>query len=336
MARTGIMRNNIHQLLCMGLLLGVNVLLFSCSSEETGTTKAEQKTTPKLADIYVPDFQEDSAYAYIEKQLSFGPRVPNSKGHIACANWLEKELRRLGAKVQLQPTEVIAYTGTRLYMQNIIASFNPTQKTRIMLSAHWDTRHIAEADSTRQDEAIPGANDGGSGVGVLLEIARLLGQEAPQIGVDIMLWDAEDYGDPDGNTQNSYCLGSQYWARNKHQPNYKAKYGINLDMVGAAGAAFYQEGQSRTYAPQVVSKVWQTAHRLGYGQYFPLQHSNPIVDDHLYINTIASIPTIDIIDQPSGEGFFQYWHTHKDDLPAISKETLKAVGQTVLDVVYRE
>lgn len=317
-------------IICLGLC-------FSCDSN-SAKHQVKETLPPPLADIPIPDFQADSAYAYIEKQLSFGPRVPNSNGHLACANWLEQELRALGGAMYLQPAEVEAYNGTRLYMQNIIASFQPEKKTRIILSAHWDTRHIADADpdSSKQSEPIPGANDGGSGVGILLEIARLLGQQPPEVGIDIILWDAEDYGDPDGNVQNSYGLGSQYWARNPHKPGYKAKYGINLDMVGAAGATFFQEGQSRTYASEVVKKVWDTAHRIGYGSYFPYLPSDGIVDDHLYVNAIARIPMIDIIHQPNGEGFFEHWHTHQDDIDVISKETLKAVGQTLLEVVYRE
>ena len=313
-------------------------LIYSCNTNGTSNHPVKDTPPPKLADIPIPDFQADSAYAYIEKQLSFGPRVPNSSGHLACANWLEQELRATGGTIFLQPAEVQAYTGTRLYMQNIIASFQPEKKSRIILSAHWDTRHIAEVDpdSSRQSEPILGANDGGSGVAILLEIARLLGLQAPDVGVDIMLWDAEDYGDHSGNSQNSYCLGSQHWAKNPHKPGYKAKYGINLDMVGAHGATFYQEGQSRTYASDIVKKVWDTANRIGYGSYFPYLQSDGIVDDHLYINAIARIPMIDIIHQPNGEGFFEHWHTHQDDIDAISKETLKAVGQTMLEVIYRE
>lgn len=320
------------------LMLVLGFLGAACGTEPStrATEEPSAPPAPKVADIPVPNFNADSAYGYIEQQLSFGPRVPNSSGHIACANWLEATLRRHGARITLQPAEVTAYNGTRLYIQNIIASFRPEQKQRIMLSAHWDTRHIAEADEEQPDQPIPGANDGGSGVGVLLEMARLMGETPPGIGVDIFLWDAEDYGDPGDGSENSYCLGSQYWARNPHKAGYRARYGINLDMVGATNATFYQEGQSRNYAPQVVDKVWQTAHRLGYGSYFPLQPSDGIVDDHLYINVLAGIPTIDIIHQPDGTGFFAQWHTQEDDLDVISKETLKAVGQTLLEVVYRE
>ncbi|RMG29345.1 MAG: M28 family peptidase, partial [Bacteroidetes bacterium] len=189
------MKNKFARLGLLGLLLAM--CWCSCSTEPkaSGGTPKEipGKTT---ADLPVPDFQADTAYAFIEKQLSFGPRVPNTSAHVACANWLEQQLRAYGARIHLQPAEVVAYNGTRLYMQNIIASFQPEKKQRIMLSAHWDTRHIAEADSLRPHEPIPGANDGGSGVGVLLEVARLLGKHPSRVGVDIFLWDAEDYGDP--------------------------------------------------------------------------------------------------------------------------------------------
>lgn len=313
----------------MLLIIGISA---GCQPDKPGSgTPAVQ---PVLAQVRVPDFQADSAYAYIEKQLAFGPRVPNTAGHTGCAQWLVTQFRAFGAEVSTQPAVVTAFDGTRLNMQNIIASYNPASRDRILLTAHWDTRPFADAGTERRNQPIPGANDGGSGVAVLLEIARQLSQQAPAIGVDIILWDAEDYGNPE--TADSYCLGSQYWASNKHKPGYSARYGINLDMVGASGATFLKEGNSMQYAGHVVSKVWSTAQRLGYGSYFSSQRANAVVDDHFYMATKGGIPTANIIDQRQGEGFFPYWHTHQDDLQAISRETLKAVGQTVLEVVYRE
>ncbi|GAB4416323.1 MAG: M28 family peptidase [Bacteroidia bacterium] len=297
-------------------------------------TDEKQPETPPEVIIAVPAFEADSAYAYIERQLAFGPRVPNTPAHAACAAWLGEHLAAAGAQVTVQQATVRAFDGSLLEMRNIIAAFQPDQPRRIMLTAHWDTRPFADEDSSRQGDPIPGANDGASGVAVLLEIARHLGVQPPQAGVDIILWDVEDYGKSD--VDNSYCLGSQYWARNKHRADYQAMYAINLDMVGAEGAYYTREGVSMQYASGVVEKVWSTARRLGHDAYFRSHRSDGLIDDHTYINLIAKIPAIDIIDRPEGARFFPHWHTHRDDLASISRETLRATGETVMSVVYYE
>lgn len=313
------------------LLIALTGLWVGCEEQKTGH---EGPKVVLRTDLDIPDFQADTAYAYVVRQLEFGPRVPNSAGHAAAANWLSSQLEATGAKVTVQSATVEAFDGTPLNMNNIIASFNPEETRRVMLSAHWDTRPFADQDTSHQDEPIPGANDGASGVAVLLEIARQFQKKSPYIGVDIVLWDTEDYGK--SGYQNSYCLGSQYWARNKHVANYRAMWGINLDMVGAKGATFPREGQSRSFNPVLVDKVWKTGQLLGYGQYFVDRLADGIVDDHVYISTQGGVPMIDIIDIPAGGGFFEHWHTQRDDLESISRETMKAVGQTVLQVVYSE
>ena len=312
------------------LILG---FMISCGDDSSSTAEKLSEVAVE-PDLPIPDFSADSAYAFIEKQLAFGSRVPNTGSHLACAQWLSDKLESYGAKVIRQAAVVKAFDGTRLNMQNIIASYNPEKNRRILLTAHWDSRPFADQDSERQNQPIPGANDGGSGVGVLLEVARQLGQANPQVGVDIILWDAEDYGKTE--VPGSYCLGSQYWAVNKHKPNYDAMYGINLDMVGDPDARFTREGHSMEYAANVVEKVWRTARLYGYDQYFSLERTEPIIDDHVYVNRKGGIRMIDIIDKPANQSFFDEWHTHRDDINTISKETLKAVGQTVTAVVYRE
>ncbi|MEM6263891.1 MAG: M28 family peptidase [Bacteroidota bacterium] len=326
----------------MLLLAAAALSLTSC--KESAPQKEKQKPAPEIPQVNVPVFSQDSAYAYVKKQLSFGPRVPNSPAHRACANWMIDFLKaQPGAKVFVQSDVVDGFDlqgrPVKLSMQNIIASFNPDVKRRIMISAHWDTRPFADEDDERQQEPIPGANDGASGIGVLLELARHLHQLPPNIGVDLFLWDAEDHGNPDPNIQDSYCLGSQYWARNPHIAGYNAMYGINLDMVGAENALFKKEGFSMQYASHIVDKVWKTGQRLGYGRYFTNTEVRGVIDDHLYINIWAKIPCINIIDLPDSGAdrlFFEQWHTHDDDLDVISAEPLGAVGHTLLEVVFRE
>ncbi len=309
--------------------------------------KNDPKTKkPEKITIDVPTFNADMAYRFIEKQVSFGPRVPNTPSHDSCAAWLVRELHELGARVVIQHADLKAYTGEILKAQNIIAVYNPDAKRRVMLAAHWDTRHLAEwdADPERRMEPILGADDGGSGVGVLLEIARNLDvHKIENLGVDIVLFDAEDCGQPQGGggfpeQKDTWCLGSQHWSKNKHEANYRPMYGILLDMVGSKNARFSREGVSMKYASGIMNKVWTEGQNAGYSSYFDFAKTREIIDDHLYVNKLAKIPMIDIVNRPvtSQTGFGKYWHTHDDQLDIIDKKTLTAVGQTVLNVLYKE
>ena len=318
------------------------MVLMSCGQTSKPTTTTSQLTAQ--ADQSNPFFNADSAYNYIETQVSFGPRVPNSAAHRACGNYLANQLKLFGAKVIEQEMSVTAYNGTVLQTKNVIGSYNPTAKKRVLLFAHWDTRPYADkdADEANHNRPIDGADDGGSGVGVLLELARQFGEKAPEVGVDIIFFDAEDYGIPDFYTgvqvKDTWCLGTQYWAENPHQSGYRASYGILLDMVGSKNAAFFKEQGSMRYAPNVVDKVWSKARALGYGKYFINALGGEFIDDHLYINEGCNIPCIDIInnDPDSETGLGYYWHTMDDTMKNIDNETLKAVGQTVLEVIYNE
>ena len=319
--------------------LVLSFITCACNNKTAKTSSVEdyQKVSP--------DFDGDSAYVFVDKQVAFGPRVPNTKEHIACGDYLVSELKRFGADVQEQKMILTAYDGTKLNARNIIGSYGLDKKSRVLLFAHWDTRPYSDHDSNSENHHKPllGANDGASGVGVLLEVARIIQSKSPEVGVDIIFFDAEDYGMPDFAEKsliegNTWCLGSQYWAKNPHTANYKAKYGILLDMVGADGATFYKEEYSRIYARNIVEKVWSTAGQLSLGKFFIGENMGGITDDHVPVNEIRQIPSIDIIDyKPNTEnGFFHSWHTQKDDMSNISKETLKAVGQTVLEVIYKE
>lgn len=321
------------------------VMFTACTGDGKKNPDSTETTDSKPQPVVfaAPSFQADSAYYFIEKQVRFGPRNPNSKGHKACAQWLSGQLRTYADNVIEQRAMLKAFDGTMLDAVNIIAEFNPENKKRILLCAHWDTRPFADQDTARENQPIIGANDGGSGVGVLLEIARQLKMNKPDVGVDIILFDAEDYGQPDDSplprVEDSYCLGSQYWAKNKHRSDYTAMYGILLDMVGGQNAKFVWEATSVNYAQSILSKVWAVGNELGYGNYFNYYQKSGLTDDHLYINQLARIPTIDIIEynntSPSGT-FHPSWHTHQDDMDVIDRQTLKAVGQTVLEVVFRE
>ena len=264
------LRNCIFLLLCC--------LLFACSTEPEQQTKEVPK-----AKIEVPIFNPDSAYYFVEKQVSFGPRVISSTPWKNCAIWLEKKFKTYTPNVIVQEAPITTYDGKKHTLKNIIASFSPEKNNRIALFAHWDSRHIADHDTKNQDAPILGANDGGSGVGVLLELARQFSIKNPTIGVDIILFDAEDYGQPEDSKfpimQDSWCLGSQHWSKNPHKPNYYARYGILLDMVGAKNATFRKEEISSYYAPNILEKVWRKANQLGYGNHFVFENAKQIVDD---------------------------------------------------------
>ncbi|MBM3403323.1 MAG: M28 family peptidase [Bacteroidetes bacterium] len=323
-----------------GLLSLIMILLLaSCGGDK------EQKKDKVAKRVTVPSFDGDSAYRFVAEQVAFGPRVPGSPAHDSCAAYLARKLRQYGAEVHVQTGTVTAYDGKKLGMKNIIGSYQPGTNNRIFICAHWDSRPFADhdPDPSRRHLPVDGANDGASGVGVIMEIARLLSQTQPPIGIDLIFFDVEDYGRPSDmqsgdHSESDWGLGSQYWSRRQHIEKYFAKYGILLDMVGAHHATFYMELFSLMYAPDVVKLVWSTAARVGYASYFPMEEGSNITDDHYFINTIRKIPTIDIIhtDKSTKTGFFPYWHTTSDNMEHISPATLKAVGQTVMTVIMEE
>ncbi|MDR0619070.1 MAG: M28 family peptidase [Bacteroidales bacterium] len=287
-------------------------------------------------------FNADSAFSFVARQVAFGPRVSGSKAHKECASYLEKTLAKYAHKTVLQEFSARRWDGATVHGINIIASFNLSAAQRVLLCAHWDSRPYADNDPLTENyrTSIDGANDGASGVGVLLEIARVLSACNTQTGIDIVLFDLEDCGKPRFETANygdekTWCLGSQYWSENPHIQNYRASYGILLDMVGVKNPRFKQEGTSVYYAPDVLNNVWKTASALGYGSAFVYEKSTPLIDDHLFINQITGIPTIDIIslDGSSNSGFFKHWHTTEDNLSNVDKKSLKTVGDVVLKVI---
>lgn len=314
--------------------------LFACEPDATNSGPAANEK-PAYA---VPSFNGDSAYAFVQKQVDFGPRVPNTEAHGACAIYLADKLREYGGDVIVQEAVVTAWDGTPLNMKNIIGQWAPEKKKRILLYAHWDTRPYADKDSVRTREPIDGANDGGSGVGVLLEVARLMKQSPPDVGVDIIFFDTEDYGAPEWEDENAgdftdWCLGSQYWAENKHKPGYRAKFGILLDMVGGKDAIFHKEGTSMALAPNVVNHIWAVAKELGYGDRFRDKVTPQTIDDNYFVTYVGGIPSANIVEYHVDVltmGYGKFHHTHLDNMRIIDKGTLEMVGRVVMETVYGE
>lgn len=297
-----------------------------------------------------PSFNADSAYAFTKAQCDFGPRDMNSRGHDLCGEWIVSKFKEYGCKVTTQTATLAGYDGTKLRSRNIMASINPEATTRILLCAHWDSRPWADndPDSANWRKPILAANDAASGVAVMLELARIIRKSKDekafnkQLGIDFVCFDAEDWGTPQwadvADNADSWALGAQYWSKNLPQ-GYEARYGILLDMVGGVGAKFYREGMSMQYAPEIVKKVWRAAREVGFGSYFPKEDGGVITDDHVPVNQFAKIPTIDIIPYYADcqqSSFGPTWHTLADNMENIDKNTLKAVGQTLVQVIYKE
>lgn len=312
------------------IFLSVVLVLGACGQEDDTAFEFEDLGQQ------VPEFRADSAYRFVEEQVNFGPRNPGSEGHRQTKQYLLKKLNAYTEtnSVFSQDFDIEGYDGETLPLTNIIAAFNPKSTSRIMLCAHWDTRPRADKDSTATEEPIPGADDGASGVGVLLELARLFEENAPPIGVDIILFDGEDYG-RQGDMSN-YFLGSRYWADNPPVNGYSPRFGILVDMVGGEGAEFPQEQYSLRYAPDLVNEVWNLAGEIG-SHKFKDEGGNAISDDHLIVNQQTGIPTINIIRHTAtggGDGFAPYWHTHDDNMEIISRETLGQVGDVLTELIY--
>lgn len=322
----------------------IYVLLLLCVS------CAKQQQSSHSAVRYA--FSADSAYHYIAQQVAFGARVPGTEEHAACADWLVKKLAQFGAQVQNQYGTMPNYAGETQPLRNIVAYLEGNTQHAILLCAHWDSRPWSDEEPLYENRFTPviGANDGASGVGVILEIVRQLstrkakGEYIPS--VQILLFDCEDMGTPAHYTgkerEHTWCLGSQYWAReykrsivNGKSSICKCQYGILLDMVGDPSATFPREYFSMTYAGNYVEQLWRTAAQLGYSRYFVNQAAYPITDDHYYVNTIAGVPCVDIIDYKpqNGTGFAEWWHTQQDDMRNINRQTLKAVGETVITTI---
>ncbi|WP_245212760.1 M28 family peptidase [Rhodohalobacter sp. SW132] len=307
------------------------VLLFVSCGEEGAGLEFEQQ------DRAVPEFNADNAYQFIEDQVNFGPRVPNSSAHVQTKDYIRDQLAAVAGdrNVFVQEFQQEVY-GEELTMFNILASFGVHHEDRIVLAAHWDTRPRAEEDPVDPESPILGADDGGSGVGVLLEMARIFSENEPPIGVDIVFFDGEDYGEV--SDLDNYFLGARQWGNHPPVPGYSPRFGILLDMVGGENAIFSKEGYSMRFAPNLVNEIWRIGDELGYGHFFVDQRGGNVADDHIIVQQLTGIPMINIIHHTPADGggvqFPPYWHTHNDTMEIIDRETLQAVGDVVLELIY--
>lgn len=308
-------------------------MLLACGAGKSGATDSSAQEETSVATAATA-FSADSAYSYVARQVEFGPRVPGSEAHAECGDWLVTKLRHTGADVSEQKTTLTTFDGVQIPMRNIIARFNPNDDDRILLFAHWDTRPWADQDQdpSKHHTAIDGANDGASGVAVLLELARVISQDSIAGGIDILLCDAEDWGTE--NNDESWAMGSRFFAQNLPDKGYMPKAAILVDMVGAHDATFMREYFSQQADPALAEEIWAIGNSLGYGDMFVNRIGSAVNDDHVEFIK-AGIPAIDIIDYRENQGFFSGWHTTADNIDAISPSTLKAVGK-VLETYLRK
>lgn len=299
-----------------------------CSS--ASQTRTAQRNAVRQS---VSGFDGARAYLYLSKQTAFGPRSPGSAGHARCLSYLLNELRRYAEKVESQDFESTLPDGKKVRLTNMIATFNGSSANRLLISAHWDTRLWADQDPDKNNRTKPisGANDGASGVAVILEIARQLKSVPPTIGVDLVLFDGEDLGKT--GRPESFSAGAKHFASNK-PPGFNPKFGINIDMIGDRVLQIFREQNSERLAPEVQDLVFGTAKSLQVTQFVD-SPGEEITDDHLPLNKIG-IPTIDLIDFSYPDDSNKYWHTLADTADKCSPESLAAVGRVLMKIIYTQ
>ena len=327
-----------HLFIVMGLAA---VVLAGCHG--AGNHQAAQKNFIDYANVQIPDFDADSAYGFVASQVACGFRTPGSEGQARCADYLVSQMNRWCDTVVVQHFATTLWDGTEVKGKNIIATINAKEGSpegkRVLLGAHWDSRMWADhdADEANRHKPFDGANDGASGVGVLMELVRAVASQRLTIPIDIIFFDVEDQGTPDwadSYDEESWCKGSQYWSANPHVPFYTATYGVLLDMVGTEQPRYTKEQISREYAGGIMNKLWAAASTMGYASMFLNNETSPILDDHYYVNRIAGIPMVDIVQNSPGCSFFKHWHTTGDNMSHVDKNSLKAVGIVLLKTLY--
>lgn len=302
-------------------------LLLLCALAPAACDDDAAPATGDGAPLEVPDFDAAAAFELLRQQVAFGPRVPGTEGHAAQLEWMTGYLRERADTLVAQPFTHVTAAGDTLRLTNLLARFRPDSRERVLLLAHWDTRSVADHDPDpgRRDQPIPGANDGASGTAVLLQLADMFAHRPPPLGVDLLLVDGEDYA------PGEMLLGAKHFAANQLD-GYPPLYAVLVDMVADDDPVYPVDPVSWQYAPEVVQRVWSVARRIGYGDTFVERPGPAITDDHVPLNE-AGIRTIDIIDFDYGPGN-AHWHTHQDDLDAVSARGLEAVGTVVAALVY--
>ena len=280
----------------------------------------------------VPKFDEDHAFEYLVAQCDFGPRNPGSDGYYACLDYMIAELDQYADEIILQDFSYQERRYNNRYeLENIIARFNPDAEFQTVISAHWDTRPWADQEDNRRDRDQPiiGANDGASGVAILLELAKIMGENPPPIGVNLVFFDGEDLGVPGENS--TYCQGSRYFAKNLPIP--RPDEAINLDMVGDKQLVLPIERYSLEYHPKLVRYLWDRARDMGLDAFIG-RVDYAIYDDHVPLHEIAGIPAINLIDFKYPNSYANFWHTMNDIPENCSAESLEQVGELMVDYIY--
>lgn len=318
-----------------------SAVLTSCHGKKKGDKEVSNTPGVDYLAVAIPGFDADSAYRFTAEQLAFGFRHPGTKGHAQCADYLTRTLLRFCDTVIVQNFSTTLWDGQKVEGRNIIGSLRPEMEKRVLLAAHWDSRQWADhdLDTNNWHKPLLGANDGASGVALILEIARVMSSMPPGVGVDFVLFDVEDQGLAEwaGHYEdNTWCKGSQHWARNPHQMFYTAQYGVLFDMVGTSEPRFTKEEISMGFAQGVMNKMWSCAAALGFGNIFVDEKTSAILDDHLYVNQLLHIPTIDVVQNSPHISFYEHWHTVNDNLEAVDKNTLKTVATVTLKMIYAD
>jgi len=272
------------------------------------------------------EFNGQTAFSYIERQMAFGHRIPGTSAHRAAGDWILAQLRTTADTVIVQEIRHVTKDGKTLQLRNFFARFQPAATDRVLFLAHWDTRPHADQSQNLglQRLPVPGANDGASGVAVLLGVADALKQRAPALGVDLLFVDGEDYGTFADSVD--VLIGSRWFAA--HQPpGYQPLYAVLFDMVGDKDLQIYQEGNSLAGAPEVVQRVWRTAADLRYERIFVPTAGQTLTDDHVSLQRVG-IHAIDVVDFD-----YPFWHTTEDTIDKVSAASLQIVGNVAVALV---
>ena len=284
------------------------------------------------------DFKGKDALYYAATQVGFGPRIPGTPAAKKAGDWIVDQMRQRADTVIVQEWRHVTQQGDTLPLRNILARFNPAARERILYVAHWDTRPTADSDPVlgKRASSFDGANDGASGVGLLVAIGDLLKTTPPTTGVDLLFVDGEDWGDftgyEDGEAPD-VLIGSTYFAKNLPDSGYQPIFGVVFDMIGDANLDIQQEGHSVSRAPEVVTRVWQLARELGYSKYFIDSNYGPITDDHLPMLN-AGLRVIDVIDiNYRSPDQVNYHHTSHDTMDKLNLKSLQVVGDVAIALI---